>query len=194
MVRLSALLGTLALVLVACTGDAAQACERLPNVRPGLCVTPEDDREPAPTGPGPVLGSDGDEASVTDGDGRLVVMNFWGSWCAPCRTEQPELNELAALLGDEAVFLGVNVQDPATNALAYVDEFEVPYPSIHDPSGTYAAAFGGIGPRVMPSTVLIDTEGRVAVTVFGATTLDELSVLASEIIAGDQGAADDGEA
>lgn len=185
MTRLSVLLGVLVLLAAGCTGSGQAACDPLPNVRTGLCVTPEDERPPAPTGTGPVLGGDGEELSVTGNDGQLTVVNFWGSWCAPCRIEQPELNELAALLGDDAVFVGVNVQDPVTNALAYVEEFDVPYPSIHDPSGSYTATFEGVGRQVMPSTVLIDPEGRVAVTVLGATNGDELAVLASEVLAGD---------
>ena len=60
----------------------------------------------------------------------------------------------------------------------------MPYPSIYDPAGTYAASFGGIGPAVMPSTVLIDPEGRVAVRIFGQTSETELTVLADRVLSG----------
>jgi thiol-disulfide isomerase/thioredoxin len=183
--RLPLLLAVCALVLSACTSgsEAAECEERLPGVRPGLCLTPTDDRGAAPTEAGPVLGEDGVEASLTDLRGQPVVVNFWGSWCGPCRTEQPELNDVAEQFDGEVAFLGVNVTDPVPNATAYQREFDVPYESIHDPAGSFAARFGGIGPSVMPSTLLIDAEGRVAARIFGSTTGTELTVLKDRLLA-----------
>lgn len=183
--RLPLLLAVLGLVLSGCVGaSAATGCERLPGVRPGLCPIPVGDREPAPVVHAPALG-DGDELSVADLAGRLVVVNFWGSWCGPCRVEQPELNAVAEQLGDEAAFLGVNVADSSADAQAYVREFGVAYPSVFDPAGSYAARFGGIGPRAIPSTIVIDPEGRVAVRIIGSTTATELVVLADHVLAGE---------
>jgi thiol-disulfide isomerase/thioredoxin len=124
---------------------------------------------------------------VADHRGRLVVVNFWGSWCGPCRTEQPELNEVAHQLGDAAVFLGVNFQDAEADALAYQREFDVPYDSLQDRTGGYAARYGGIGPAAIPSTVLIDPEGRVAVRIFGSTSATEVAVLADRVLSGGDG-------
>lgn len=183
MSRLVALLAALALVATGCSGGASAAdCERLPGVRPDLCPIDEDDRELAPTRTVPVLGDEAAELGVSDLAGAPGVVNFWGSWCGPCRTEQPELSEVAERFGDEVGFLGVNVDDPEPNALAFVREFDVPYPSVHDPAGSYAAAFGGIGPSVMPSTLLLDAEGRVAVRVFGSTDATELSALLTSLL------------
>ena len=111
--------------------------------------------------------------SVDDYAGDVVVMNFWASWCGPCRSEQPELNDAAEALADMDVsFLGVNVKDDSsTNALSHEAEFAIPYPSIEDPAAEFAARFSGIGPRTLPSTVLIDRQGRVAVSLFGQTVL-----------------------
>ena len=175
------LFGALALLAAACTGDG-EDCDRLPGVRPGLCITAPDDRGDAPTEPGPQLGDEAAELSVADFAGTPVVVNFWGSWCGPCRVEQPELNDVATTFADDVAFLGVNVQDPTANALAYLREFEPPYDSIYDPRGDIAARFGGIGPSVMPSTLLLDADGRVAVRLFGSTTDTELTVLLDRLL------------
>jgi thiol-disulfide isomerase/thioredoxin len=177
------LVAVLALLAAGCTGGASAAdCERLPGVRPGLCLTDEGDREPAPTRTAPVLGDEATEMGLADVAGTPTVLNFWGSWCGPCRTEQPELNQVAERFDGEVAFLGVNVDDPVTNAQAFQREFDVPYPSVHDPAGSYAAAFGGIGPSVMPSTLLIDPEGRVAARIFGSTDETELTVLLEQLV------------
>jgi thiol-disulfide isomerase/thioredoxin len=183
--RLVALVLALGLAAAGCTsggGSAAAECERIPGVRAGLCLTAPDARTAAPSGEGPVLGDEGATTSLGERAGQPVVVNFWGSWCGPCRAEQPELNEVADRFEGEVTFLGVNVNDPSANALAYVREFEPPYPSIHDPAGTYAASFEGVGPNTMPSTILVDAEGRVAARLFGATTATELTVLTSRLL------------
>jgi thiol-disulfide isomerase/thioredoxin len=165
-------------VMVATGGEPA-CTERLPGVRPGICLADPADRPEAPDSAWPVLGDDG-RISLDEYDGEVVVLNFWASWCGPCRREQPELNQAAADLEDLGVsFLGVNVQDDSSaNALAHEEEFAIPYPSIEDPAARFAGAFSGIGPRTLPSTVLIDREGRVAVSIFGETTYEEVTTLA----------------
>ena len=151
----------------------------LPGVRSGLEVPVPTTRQPAPTQRVPVLGEEDRELGVPDFSGDYLVVNFWASWCAPCRTEQPELNAAYHELRDDGVeFLGVNIgQDSKVNALGHLREFDVPYPSLYDPSNAYAAGYGGVGPRALPTTIVIDPEGRVAARLFGETGAEELTNL-----------------
>lgn len=162
-------------------GGGEPACtQRLPGVRPGICLGEPASRPAAPTTEVAVLGGEGDTTGVPALVGDVVVMNFWASWCGPCRREQPALNDAAAELAPLGVtFLGVNVQDDSeANALAHEEEFAIPYPSLFDPSARYAASFAGVGPRTLPSTVLLDRQGRVAVSLFGETDFSEVVTLA----------------
>lgn len=101
--------------------------------------------------------------------GRPTVVNVWWSGCPPCRVEQPELNAAAEELGDEVEFVGLNIRDAsADQALAYVRSFEVPYPSVYSPDGKALLPFSGtLTPRSIPSTVVLDDEGRIAATIMG---------------------------
>lgn len=112
---------------------------------------------------------DGNPVDVAELRGGPVVINVWASWCPPCRVEQPDLNEVAAELGDRVAFVGLNIRDgSADNALAYVRNYDVPYPSIYSADGSGLLSFPGtLNPRSIPSTVVLDAEGRVAASVQG---------------------------
>lgn len=112
---------------------------------------------------------DGNALSLDDLRGQVVVVNYWWSACPPCRVEQPDLNAAAAELADRASFVGINIRDLSPDTpKAYVRSFEVPYQSIFDPSGKALLAFSGVLTRnAIPSTLVLDKEGRVAATVIG---------------------------
>lgn len=180
-----ALVTVLALLLAGCTSGPPPG-EEVPGVRAGVTLPAPEDRETAPVDIAvPVLGEDeGTELALGDLAGQVVVLNFWASWCGPCRAEQPELNEAAEALADLPVtFLGVNIDDTVPNALAHEREFAIPYDSVFDPSAAYASRFGAVGPRSIPTTILIDAEGRVAARLFGITDFIEVTALADRLAA-----------
>lgn len=181
--RMLLLAGVLLLGACASATSSAATCDPIPGVRDGLCPVPDEERVASPTMALPVLGDEDTEVSLADLRGRVVVLNFWASWCAPCRVEQPDLNEAHAELDEgEVAFLGVNIEEtrPA-NGIAHEREFDIPYPSMFDPSNDLAAAFGSAGPRVPPSTLFLDADGRVAARVFGVIGTDEVIGLAEAI-------------
>jgi thiol-disulfide isomerase/thioredoxin len=112
---------------------------------------------------------DGGEVDLADLRGGPVVVNVWASWCPPCIKEQPDLNEAAAALGDDVQFIGLNIRDASQDdAAAYVRDLDVPYSSIYSADGSALLPFAGtLTPRSIPSTVVLDAEGRVAASVNG---------------------------
>ena len=128
-------------------------------------------RAPAGEGAGETL--EGEQVSLDDYAGKIVVVNVWGSWCAPCRAEAPELVAAEKALADrDVVFLGIDSRDPSREAaIAFQRTFGVTYPSIYDPGGDLLLAFRDTIPaNAIPSTLIIDREGRVA-----AGKLDEIT-------------------
>ncbi len=123
---------------------------------------------------------EGDPVDLAGLRGEVVVINVWGSWCTPCRAEMPDLVEAAEASADRASYLGINIRDASTDkAKALVRNFEVPFPSIYSPDSKALLAFyGTLTPRSIPSTVVLDRQGRVAATILGAIpsvlTLTEL--------------------
>lgn len=112
---------------------------------------------------------DGRRLDQSDLIGTVSVVNVWGSWCGPCRTEAPDLVRVARELGDQVTFLGINVRDNPASARAFERAFEIPYPSIHpDDAGSAILAFNGaLTAAAVPSTVVLDEQGRVAARVIG---------------------------
>lgn len=173
-------------VLAACANEtgAAASCDRIAGVRPGLCPIPLDERPIAPVDQLDSLSAHGlgSPLSLEHFRGRVVVVNFWASWCGPCRVEQPDLNQAHDLLPSEAVaFLGVNIEDSEANAAAHLREYGVTYPSVYDPANRFASRFEGVGPRTIPSTIFIDRHGRVAARIFGIVSTGELVGMADAI-------------
>ena len=125
---------------------------------------------------------DGTALSLEELRGKPVVVNVWGAWCDPCNEEQPELNDVSRELGDRAAFVGINVRDASVeDAQAYVRAFDVPYPSIYSSDGRALLAFRGeVGPRSIPSTLVLDGDGRIAAVIRGAIPSRQTLVSAVE--------------
>ena len=139
-------------------------------------------RPMAPTLEGPSLMEDDERVSTDDFAGKVVVVNVWGSWCAPCRHEAPELVEAYKRVGDGVEFLGLNTRDLTTApAQAFVRSSGITYPNIFDPDGTLLLGFGQLPPKAIPSTIVIDADGRVAARVIGEVDANTLVALVGDV-------------
>lgn len=137
----------------------------------------------APKVSGPKVG--GGSISLASYRGHVVVLNFWGSWCTPCRGEAPVLGTMARrYAGDGVKFVGVDIRDSAATAEAFMRTFGVAYPSLNDPADEIALAFHGqITPAAIPSTLVIGRDGRIAARAIGEVTYSELNRLISQAVA-----------
>jgi thiol-disulfide isomerase/thioredoxin len=122
----------------------------------------------------------GEDVDLATWRGDVVVLNFWYAGCPPCRAEAPDLEEVFQEYGDRVTFLGVNVRDSAATASSFEREFGVTYDSILDVStrDVLSAFAGQVPPSAVPTTLVLDAEGRVAARISGmlpsATTLGDL--------------------
>ncbi len=126
--------------------------------------------------------------TVTNADysGKVLVLNFWYASCPPCRAEAPRLQALyQEFAGKGATFLGVNVRDQAATALEFEKQFGIGYPSIIDTNqGNMLLAFAGsVAPNAVPTTLVIDRQGRVAARILGEANQSVLRTLIADVVA-----------
>jgi thiol-disulfide isomerase/thioredoxin len=154
-----------------------------------VSVVAPDERDPAPEFSAPLLDGSGD-FTLAEAAGEVVVLNVWGSWCAPCRKEAPGLQALHEELGADGVrFVGVNTKDTEGGAAAFEDEFGITYPSVFDPKGDALLAFRDtLPPAAIPSTLVIDRAGRMAARVLGPISEASLGDLITDVLAEDAAA------
>ncbi|WP_233617559.1 TlpA family protein disulfide reductase [Actinomadura sp. WAC 06369] len=140
------------------------------------------DRKAVGTVAGEML--DGKAFRLADYRGKVVVVNFWASWCAPCRGEAPSLEQVhKENEAKGAAFVGVNFKDSKPNARAFERNFKVSYPSVFDADGRVTLAFREVPPNAIPSTLVLDRQGRVAARIIGATTYSKLNPLVADVLA-----------
>jgi len=127
----------------------------------------------------------GSKLSFSDYRGQVVVLNFWGSWCVPCREEAPTLAAVASKYRPSGVsFLGVDVRDTTAGALAFARSFNVSYPSVSDPASAITLAFTAKVPIAgTPTTLVVDRTGHIAGAVFGTVTYPELTAILAKVTA-----------
>jgi thiol-disulfide isomerase/thioredoxin len=153
----------------------------LPEAEAEIRFLPEDDEsgqplvgddrtgDPAPEAAFPLL--DGGLGTLTDLRGTPVVVNFFASWCEPCKAEMPDFAEVHAEVGDEVAFLGISLRDAEEDTRALLERTGVAYAIGRDPSGSLAEDFGVVN---MPTTYFLDAAGDIFSTHAGALTADAL--------------------
>jgi thiol-disulfide isomerase/thioredoxin len=133
-------------------------------------------RPAAPNVAGTLL--DGSSYTLASDRGHIVVLNFWGSWCAPCRVEAADLQSVHAATESQGVdFVGVNERDDQGAAVDYQRSHGITYPSISDGGGHVALQFRDVPPSAIPSTIVLDATGRIAAIHLGSITRAELAEL-----------------
>jgi peroxiredoxin len=117
--------------------------------------------------------------------GKVVVLNFWGSWCDPCRGEAPTLAVLSEQYRSKGVsFLGDDVGDTPANALAFTHNVGLTYPSVNDASYAIVQDFDRVVPvGDTPTTVVIDRTGHIAGLVIGAVTYQTMTTILHDVAA-----------
>jgi peroxiredoxin len=124
-------------------------------------LIPAADRRSAPAVTGALLG--GGSWALEAQRGKVVVLNFWGSWCAPCRVETPEFDQAYRATRAAGVeFVGVAVKDREAAAAAFLADKKVSYPSLFDPAGKVILRFRDFRANGFPYTIVVDKQGRVA--------------------------------
>jgi thiol-disulfide isomerase/thioredoxin len=177
------------LVVTACEGGAigqntpASNGQSFVSGSPGTTVFGAGKGPVAPRVAGSVLG--GGKLSLAQFHGRVLVLNFWGSWCTPCRAEAPTLSALARhFRGAGVQFLGVDIRDSNASAEAFQRTFNITYPSLSDPADEVALAFRStVPPAGIPTTLVINRAGRVTARVVGQVTYLGLRGLISQAMA-----------
>ncbi|MFM9699038.1 TlpA family protein disulfide reductase [Streptomyces europaeiscabiei] len=188
-VLLSAGAAALALTLSACTGGGVEGGgggTGFITGSDGIATVKKEDRDDAPALSGKTI--DGDQLDVSSAyKGKIIVLNVWGSWCAPCRAEAPNLVKVSEDLADQGVqFVGINTRDTSTRpAVAFEEQYKVDYPSLYDPTGKLLLRFekGSLNPQLIPSTLVVDRDGKLAARTQQALSEEKLRKMLKPILA-----------
>jgi thiol-disulfide isomerase/thioredoxin len=183
-VRLRLALATLlaGLALASCSSGSA-AGDGYVSGDGSVSTYPVADRKAAPALSGTTL--EGKQLALASYRGKVVVLNFWGSWCPPCRLEGPFLQYMSTTYAAQGVqFVGVDVRDDADEARSYLANIGSTYPNLFDgPDSLLVLQFSTIvPPQATPSTLVIDRRGRIAVRILGPTTEPRLAAILAPLV------------
>lgn len=123
-------------------------------------------RRAAPALPSQVL--NGPKVDLASLRGKPALVNFWASWCTPCKEEAPALDRLSQEVRGRARVVGVDFNDPTANADAFIHDHGLSYPILRDGSGSAADAYGVTG---LPTTFVLDPDGNIVRTLRGPQTV-----------------------
>lgn len=145
---------------------------------------PPDKRQQAPDLHGESLRHKGKQIHVSDFPGDVIVVNLWGSWCGPCRTEAPELQNLYESMKQQGVtVLGIDVKETSrAKPLDFVKNHGLTYPSIYSPGGRTLLALSGYPRSFVPSTIVLDRHHRVAAVYLKPVLASDLKPELSELL------------
>ncbi|WP_415951277.1 TlpA family protein disulfide reductase [Streptomyces sp. KLOTTS4A1] len=177
-----------ALTLSACTDGGTQGGGGGTNFvagKGGISTAAKGERAAAPDISGKTL--EGEQLSLADYKGKIVVVNTWGSWCSPCRAEAKYLKRVSEETRSKGVeFLGINTRDPEiSSAIAFEEDHEIPYPSLYDPVGKQILKFpgGSLSPQSIPTTIVIDRDGKIAARFLGGISDKRLYEMINPVLA-----------
>lgn len=178
------------LALTGCSTGDSSAATSFNFVAPGgktdITYTGSD-RQQMPEVSGEDLFDPDERISSKDFRGKVLVINIWGQWCGPCRAEAPELQQLYEKTKDDGVVvLGVDVRDYDRSAPQdFMRDRGLTYPSIYDPSGRSLVNLSGYPRTAVPSTIVVDRQGRVAAVFLRALLASDLQPLIDRLVAED---------
>jgi peroxiredoxin len=124
--------------------------------------------KPAP--PFTLVNLDGKEVKLADYQGKKVMLNFWATWCPPCKAEMPAMQQLYEQAGSRYEILAVNI-DPENDVAGFVNEYELTFPILLDKTGAVNSEYGIIS---IPTTFLIDENGKMQKQHIGMMTLEQM--------------------
>jgi len=181
-----AALALVALLLSACAGADSEGSVSDAGFVAGdgsITAIAASERVDAPSLEGELMS--GGTWSLAQERGRVVVLNVWASWCAPCRAEAPILQSLWEEYGDDGVsFIGLNTRDSPATANSFEKAYGITYPSVVDSDGRLQLRFSGIAPpQAIPTTLVIDRDGKVAGRILGRASESTLRGLIEPLLA-----------
>jgi thiol-disulfide isomerase/thioredoxin len=136
---------------------------------------------------------DGGSFTLSSDAGKVVVINFWASWCPPCQIETPQFDSVYRAYKDKGVdFVGIDFKDQRGKAQSFVKDNDISFPIVYDQQGKTAVQLGHLPSQGLPFTVLIDKQQRVAAVYVGALTPKDLEPVLNKLIAEPDGAATTG--
>ncbi|MGW3987688.1 TlpA family protein disulfide reductase [Streptomyces sp. NPDC004830] len=151
----------------------------------GIATVARGERAQAPDLSGRTIA--GKTLDVADYQGKVVVLNVWGSWCNPCRAEAKNFAKVSkAYSGKGVQFVGINTRDTSTGAaLAFEKDWNITYPSLYDPTGRLLLRFkkGTLNPQAIPSTLVLDRDGRIAARSLSALSEERLRKMLEPVVA-----------